>query len=123
MADLLRRLESGLCRAAGASQWLTSQVDRIDKYMRTQHISNATFKAQQDSSTVNDAGSLTGQAFQSNWNLVPPYNHSSSALVEPSTEGYGNQLPLFQLPQELLEDWPWPFGSMQTEGIFPLGFE
>lgn len=123
MADLLRRLESGLRRAAGASQWLTSQVDRIDKYMCTQHVSNPTFEAQQDSSTVSNAGSLTDQTFQSNGNLASSYNHSSSALVEPTTAGYGDQLSLFQLPQELLEDWPWPFDSMQTEGIFPLGFE
>lgn len=123
MADLLRRLESGLHRAAGASQWLTSQVDRIDKYMYTQHIFNPSSEAQKDSSAVSNAGSLTGQAFQSNGNLVPPYNHSSSAVVGSTIAGYGDQLSLFQLPQELLEDWPWPFDSMQTEGIFPLGFE
>lgn len=117
MADLLRRLESGLHRVADASQWLTSQVDRIDKYMCTQRIINPNSEAQQESSAVINTESLTGQGFQPEGNSVPPYNHNSSIA------DYGDQLSLFQLPQELLEDWPWPFDSMQTEGMFPLGFE
>ena len=117
MADLLRRLESGLHRVADASQWLTLQVDRIDKYMCTQRIINPNSEAQQDSSAVINTESLTGQGFQPEENSVPPYNH------EPTTADYGDHLSLFQLPQELLEDWPWPFDSMQTEGMFPLGFE
>ncbi|KAJ5133872.1 hypothetical protein N7448_001108 [Penicillium atrosanguineum] len=40
MADLLNRLECGLHRAAGASQRLRSQVDRIDGYMRTSRLLN-----------------------------------------------------------------------------------
>jgi hypothetical protein len=36
---------------------------------------------------------------------------------------FGDQLSQFQLPPELLEDWPWPFDSGPAEGLLPLNFE
>lgn len=109
MVDLLRRLESGLHRAAGASERLKSQVDRIDDYMRTQRALNMNAAAQQQQqNTMNRVAA--GDA-------VDPFTYGQA---QAEASGFEDQLSQFQLPPELLEDWPWPFDS---EGLLPLGFE
>jgi hypothetical protein len=108
MADLLRRLESGLHRAAGASERLRTQVDRIDEYMRQQRMMIAA--AQQPPAVL-------GQQQQ------PPEVGTVPSLPYNQTGGFGEPLSQFQLPPELLEDWPWPFDSGPTEGLLPLNFE
>lgn len=110
MADLLRRLESGLHRAAGASERLRTQVDRIDEYMREQRMIIA---AQQSD--------VMGQ--QQQQQQESPEVGTVPSLAYNQTAAFGEQLSQFQLPPELLEDWPWPFDSGLAEGLLPLNFD
>lgn len=115
MADLLQRLESGMHRAAGASERLKTQVGRIDEYMRTLRPSNTVLRAPRNHGDV----SVSGRDSE---------GPRSSAYID-EREGPGSaplefgELSPIQLPPELLVDWPWPFGYGQTDGILPLGFE
>ena len=124
LADLLQRLESGLHRAAGASQRLRSQVDRIDEYMRT-HVSKKLLPLQPQNNTGLDT-SLTDQpviATTAPEGVADPSMYQqNAAAIDTDTMGYADPLSQFQLPQELLEDWPWPFDLAQTDGLLPLGF-
>lgn len=121
MADLLGRLETGLQRASGASARLRSQVDRIDGYMRSSRLAN----------------------FATHPPLRPPPQHNAMPvevkpeLPMPSTAyiprsgpgpavgptGMSEQMMQFQLPAELLSDWPWPLDNAHSEGFLPLAFE
>ncbi|KAJ5226130.1 hypothetical protein N7468_007355 [Penicillium chermesinum] len=52
--------------------------------------------------------------------IVPPY----AQAAPPSTgNAMGDQLLQFQIPQELLADWPWPLDNSHSEGFLPLAFE
>lgn len=110
MADLLQRLETGLQRASGAGERLRSQVDRIDGYMRTSLLLGLT------------APSNEMQVIDANPEAAVP-----SAYVQGThgaTPGAGlDQMSQFQLPPDLLSDWPWPLDSYNTEGFLPLAFE
>ncbi|KAL1966273.1 hypothetical protein VTN77DRAFT_4626 [Rasamsonia byssochlamydoides] len=112
MADLLCRLESGLRRAAGASERLRTQVDRIDEYMRQQRMMIAA--AQQQTNVL-------GQ--QQQQHQEQPEARTVPSLPYNQTGAFGEQLSQFQLPPELLEDWPWPFDSGPAEGLLPLNFD
>lgn len=96
MADLLQGLENGLQPTAGASHGLRAQVDRIDKYMEAQRRS------------------------------IPSVPQEPVTLPAPErVMGYQPGLaPLdeFQLPPELLGEWPWPFDFTQENHYFPNGF-
>lgn len=112
MADLLRRLESGLHRAAGASERLRTQVDRIDEYMRQQRMMMA---AAQQPNVLEQQPQQQQQQ--------PPEVGTVPSLSYNQTAAFGEQLSQFQLPPELLEDWPWPFDSGPAEGLLPLNFD
>lgn len=111
MAGLLERLETGLHRSSGAGERLRNQVDRIDGYMRT--------------SLLLDIPTLSNQmpANENAENAIPSaYTWSPTAAG--TTPGAGlDQMSQFQLPPELLTDWPWPLNSYNTEGLLPLAFE
>ncbi|KAJ5760176.1 hypothetical protein N7520_007332 [Penicillium odoratum] len=112
MADLLQRLETGLHRASGAGERLRSQVDRIDGYMRTSLLL--------DSNSQNNAT----QAIDAHSKLAAPSAHAQGTTAVGAEPGAGlDQISLFQLPPELLSDWPWPLDSQNGEGILPLAFE
>jgi len=120
MADLLSRLETGLQRAAGASQRLRSQVDRIDGYMRTSRLLNLAAPHMRQHNTIPiDAKREVP---------IPPTTFiprsGPAPAVGPPT-GMGEQIMQFQLPPELLSDWPWPLplDGAHTEGFLPLAFE
>lgn len=53
----------------------------------------------------------------------PSVFQQNAAAIDTDTMGYADPLSQFQLPQELLEDWPWPFDLAQADGLLPLGFE
>ncbi|KAJ5532974.1 hypothetical protein N7494_009526 [Penicillium frequentans] len=112
MADLLQRLEMGLHRASGAGERLRSQVARIDGYMRDSLLLNLT--------SPNNAT----QAIEADPELAVPsaYAQETTAVGALPTTGL-DQISLFQLPQELLSDWPWPLDSHNAEGFIPLAFE
>jgi hypothetical protein len=118
MADLLHRLETGLYRSAGASQRLRSQVDRIDGYMRTSRLVNFAVPPPPPNGASGVQVNTNPEA------MVPPtvYTHTGPHPVGP-TPGVGDQMMQFQLPPELLTDWPWPLDNSHSESFMPLAFE
>lgn len=88
MATLLDSLEAFLHRSAGAGQKLRELVSRIEEYMhsREAHPSQTEVAPERLSNVVSAAPSGT-------WD--------DAALNDLS--------PQFQLPEELLQDWTWPF--------------
>ncbi|KAJ5669758.1 hypothetical protein N7462_010828 [Penicillium macrosclerotiorum] len=118
MADLLHRLETGLHRSAGASQRLRSQVDRIDGYMRTSRLLNLSAAPP----PPNGASTVTASVKQEP--LVPSTAYPGGPPPPvAATSGIGDQMLQFQLPPELLTDWPWPLDNSHSEGFLPLAFE
>lgn len=138
IADLLESLESGLSRAADISKDLRTLVERIDDYMRLQRQRMGKSFAQTQPShgpSVNPVGVPIQQQ-----HLAPTENvgmHVASAgNNEAGTQAsgrdgvsiaaggdYNNEwLGEFQLPPELLEDWPWPF-NLQSENWSFLGLD
>lgn len=111
MADLLQRLETGLHRASGAGERLRSQVDRIDGYMRNSLLLDLT------------TPSNTLQPMDANPEpAVPSACAQGKTAASPGVRL--DQMPQFQLPPELLSDWPWPLDSYNNEeGFLPLAFE
>ncbi|KAK5018442.1 hypothetical protein BJ546DRAFT_156644 [Cryomyces antarcticus] len=97
MADLLQNLKYGLHFAAGTSVGLRAQIGRIDEYMRAR---------QRPLDQILQNNSIPG---------------SNGLAAYPN--GSGDPLFQFQLPAELLEDWPWPFDITQNFTFGPTGFE
>jgi hypothetical protein len=106
MAQLLHRLESGLRRSTGASERLKAQVSRIDEYMRMQ--ASSAMPTRRSSFNPDD---------------MPAEGHQGSiaSIHAPLTE-FEDPLTQFQLPPELLDDWPWSFDTSLPEGVFPMPF-
>lgn len=125
MADLLGRLETGLQRAAGASERLRAQVERIDGYIRTSRLMNL--------STTHPLSHPHNMHVDAKPDLrvpstyIPPSGPPSALPNGPSPvvgPPMGEQMMQFQLPPELLSDWPWPLdGGAHPEGFMPLAFE
>ncbi|KAJ5645174.1 hypothetical protein N7507_011185 [Penicillium longicatenatum] len=112
MADLLQRLEVGLHRASGAGERLRSQVDRIDGYMRTSLLVD-----------INLSSNAT-QVIDANPELTATPTYAQGTSTVGASPGAGlDQMSQFQLPPELLSDWPWPLDSHNSEGFLPLSFE
>lgn len=102
MADLLESLESGLQPTAGASKGLRSQIDKIDNYMQGQRSSSAYGSHIVGSQPM--AGSYPpGQrpVFSQ-----PPQNNLGQPVSGYPVPTSANQ---FQVPQEVIGPWPWPF--------------
>ncbi|KAJ9214173.1 transcriptional regulator family: Fungal Specific TF [Paecilomyces variotii] len=114
MAELLHRLESGLRRSTGTSERLKAQVGRIDEYMRTQGCSNFLPGLQQI--PISEVDDIQGRFDLS----VNHQNNIESTAAAPT--GFDDQLSQFQLPPELLEDWPWSLDSNLADGVFPMTF-
>lgn len=113
MADLLQRLETGLHRASGAGERLRSQVDRMDGYMRTSLLLDLT--APSNAMQPMDANPEPG---------VPSACAQGDTAAGASPGARLAQMSQFQLPPELLSDWPWPLDSYNNEeGFLPLVFE
>lgn len=112
MADLLQRLETGLHRASGTGERLRSQVDRIDGYMHTSLPLDLT--APSNAMQVIDANPEPA---------VPSAYAQGNPAVETSLGAGLDQMSQFQLPPELLTDWPWSLDSYNTEGFLPLASE
>lgn len=112
MADLLQLLETGQHRVSGAGERLRSQVERIDGYMRTSFFLDLT-----EPNNVMPAVEANSEA------SVPSAYVQSSPAVGGSPGAGLDQMSQFQLPAELLSDWPWPLDSYTTEGFLRLAFE
>lgn len=113
MADLLQRLETGLHQASGAGERLRTQVDRIDGYMRTLLLLDI-------SAPSNAMPAINGNPETS---IPSAYSGWSPPAVGTTPGARLDQMSQFQLPPELLTDWPWPLDSYNTEGFLPSAFE
>jgi hypothetical protein len=112
MADLLQRLEMGLHRASGVGERLRSQVERIDGYMRASFLQDRT------------SPSNATQVIDSDPELAAPSACAQGTPALGASPGAGlDQMSQFQLPPELLSDWPWPLESHHAEGFLRLAFE
>jgi hypothetical protein len=116
MADLLHRLESGLRRSTGTSERLKAQVNRIDEYMSTKRYTT-TLSAPPRPPVIPNPENVQGE-------LVSPVYHQGLAPIQAEAPLAGLEDPIahFQLPPELLDDWPWPFDMSMSEGVYPLAF-
>jgi hypothetical protein len=120
IADLLERLESGLSRTANISEGLRKQVTRIDEYMRVQLRATARSGLQPQ---LNQVQSLNAsrQSISQEWqnadieigngtdNInITSKDHEGAEVAGELLNGWLDE---FQLPPELLEDWPWPLNQ------------
>ncbi|KUL91216.1 hypothetical protein ZTR_01531 [Talaromyces verruculosus] len=116
LADLLRRLESRLYRAAGASERLRMQVDKIDEYMRNQGAHER--QVRQNTHNILIRSNIDGPQGPTSLNIS---NVSQDALF--GTDPDNVELSPFQLPPELLIDWPWPFDFGGADSLFTIPTE
>ncbi|KAJ9157237.1 Zinc c6 transcription factor [Pleurostoma richardsiae] len=93
MAVLLESLEAFLHRSAGAGQRLRDLVARLEAY-----IDSRAAQPTHSQDGANFTGAVFQQASSSGWD--------EAALPDLS--------PQFQLPDELLQDWTWPFAMSNT---------
>jgi hypothetical protein len=112
MADLLQRLGTGVQKASDASERLRSQVDRIDGYMRSSLLLDIPAPG-------NAMPVINGRTEAS---LPSAYVHNHSA-AGPTPDTGVDQMSQFQLPPELLTDWPWQLDSFNTEGFLSFAFD
>ncbi|KAL2075200.1 hypothetical protein VTL71DRAFT_142 [Oculimacula yallundae] len=142
IADLLTRLENTISQNVGANSRLRHLIARIDKFMISQRRQEAlrfpppvrnyhspdSHLPHQDipmklSHVVNqvDAGAIPAGTAQ--WSTS---QNTGSFEMVPIDDTYGSFPDLgatddqfqFQIPPELLEDWPWPFDMTQGFGGF-----
>jgi hypothetical protein len=99
MADLLASLEASLTRKAGASERLRALLSRIDEYMSSQRQQEILLPVAE-----------THQE-QIEWPAGTLVDFSQGDMSLDSQFS-------FQLPQELLLDWPWPLDLTQGFGNF-----
>ncbi|KAJ5388923.1 hypothetical protein N7509_011464 [Penicillium cosmopolitanum] len=112
IADLLQHLETGSQSASDAGERLRTQVDRIDGYMRTSLLLDI-------SSPSNAMPVINGIS-----EAAVPSVYAQNASAAGTTPSAGvDQMSQFQLPPELLTDWPWPLDSYNTEGFLPFAFD
>lgn len=99
MAALLHQLELGLTRSTGAGERLKAQVKRIDDYMeKARHANRPSAMAE-----VGQSQPLEG--------YIPP---------SPSQPADVGDSQFFELPSDLLDDWPWSSEAGMLGGMFPM---
>jgi hypothetical protein len=121
MADLLASLEVGIARTVGATERLRSHITRIDEYMTRQRQQELSLPNINQLSATNAAharaiASLDHENQQLQWESQPLDSHSYTD-ISGGIDGLGNVSHFqFQLPPELLQDWPWPLNM--THGFW-----
>jgi hypothetical protein len=127
MANLLASLEVGITRTVGAASRLRNQITSIDEYMATQRQQElaATYPSILNPSSVAHT-SLSPRSIP-NPNIDPtlqntgqyqqnPYDYTNPMNAVNGMSGPPEDQFLFQLPPELLADWPWSFDMSQGFG-------
>ena len=106
MAQLLANLEDMLSSAT-ASEKLRAQVARIDEYMAGQRA-NAKMQRQTEL-----PGQLTG--WRNNYQIagVPPIETDLGETLAETPDMSSFSMSPFQLPPDLIDDWPWTFDFAQ----------
>lgn len=102
MADLLASLEESLTQNAGASERLRTLLSRIDEYMNNQRLQETISAAPNMPPQTQQQHEIDANGTQANFD---------NGNVPELDEQY-----FFQLPQELLVDWPWPLDWTQGFG-------
>ena len=147
IADLLARLENTTSRYVGANSRLRNLIARIDRFMITQRRQESLSYSQQSSApeqssaglaiphhnlpmginnVIHHSGEDTGSLVSAQWNGSQDLSTSSTSLAQSNNDSYANftinndDRLQFQIPPELLEDWPWPFDMAQGFGPFGL---
>ncbi|KAL5318649.1 hypothetical protein ACEPPN_013713 [Leptodophora sp. 'Broadleaf-Isolate-01'] len=142
IADLLERLENTISQNVGANARLRNLITRIDKFMMSQRQEEAlTYSPPVPNRTppdmgtphpnllmgVNDGMAQSNMGARSSATTQWDGNqHAESLSMVPldgshgsfSDFGSSNDQLQFQIPPELLEDWPWPFDMTQGLGGF-----
>ena len=112
MADLLQGLEFTLQPMVGASKGLRMQVDKIDQYMHAQRRQmNEMYRSQQPLHSSNPMG-MTDLGTSS---MGPPANTQMNGFAPRATQEE------FQLPPDLLGDWPWQWDLQQDPNSMNFG--
>ncbi|KAH8174739.1 fungal specific transcription factor domain-containing protein [Sarocladium implicatum] len=96
MADLLESLESLHKQQAGAGRKLREQVDRIDAFMASRC----------DVSDLQGPNGVSGQTLT---------QYGRGDPLQQGAEDMNGISPLFQIPDELLQDWDWTFNIYQSQ--------
>jgi hypothetical protein len=108
MAQLLANLDLGLHKTAGANERLKAHVARIDEYMATQRAGAQQGLRETDAMNYHRPGQSSSSS--SSYSQDP----TKMQHVTPATPEYHTpQSSQFQLPAELLEEWPWVFDFSQ----------
>lgn len=96
MADLLANLEVGLIHSTGTSDRLRSIISGIDQYMRT-------------GGQPQEVSDNSSQRFVSGYGgySVNSVLHSQQSMPEAEPSYIQDGSVHFELPMELLADWPW----------------
>lgn len=101
MADLLASLEASLTQKGGASERLRALLSKVDEYMSSQRVQDTP-----SASTYQGTDNREDQPQQADWPM--DFDASRGMELDPAFS--------FQLPQELLVDWPWPLDLTQGFG-------
>ena len=102
MAELLESLEVLLHQSGGAGQRLRGLVARIEEYMGSRGGARATQTHQQHPADISGSVSLEDTS-RGTWD-------EATAVPNPDPDLSAQ----FQLPDELLQDWTWPFAMSNT---------
>lgn len=108
MADLLANLEASLTQKAGASERLRALLSRIDEYMSSQRLLEIPFPV----GDIRQQPPPQQQQQQIDWPAGTQMNFGAGGAPEMDPQFS------FQLPQELLVDWPWPLDLSEGFGSF-----
>ena len=112
MADLITSLEAGLQSRSGASERLRSLVAKIDGFMQEQRKNEVAHRRRYVEET---------RMIQSS--VSQPATYSQSGSDSTSSHDFMNEQLQYQIPVELLEEWPWAFNSTGPTDSMPLRFD
>ena len=107
MAQLLANLDIGLQSTAGASERLRLHVARIDDYMAVRRVSfNRALPQTQSSLSIRNGTN----------HISPDLDTVKLELQSPNKPNgsVDDAMSQFQLPADILEEWPWVFDFAQT---------
>lgn len=114
MAQLLAKLDFTVNSTAGASERVRALVARIDDYMvshKNQLQRQKKHQLRLPPPIMTTAQDVARGAFPP---ILPPNGNDASLQSSDISPMQGVSLSPFQIPQELLEDWPWTFNFAQT---------
>lgn len=116
-ADFLDRLEASLHRVSGASECLRCQVARIDGFIEISRQLNLHTVPVPSGNDDLCLGTNPPPA------VLAANAHGGSNTAFETSSALEDQISLFQVPLELLVDWPFPLDSTCSEEFPSLAFQ